>query len=179
MKHFLIAAVLAFLTIVGDAWAQGSAPVVAIVDFPAVVRDSLAMRAVRQQVEGLQRTHETEVRDREQRLRDLDQDLSRQRDTIGQAAFDEKRREFEREFIAAREAVQERQQRMERAYAAALREIEKKIVQVTSAIASERSISIVFGRGAIVIAETNFDISAEVLTRLNSELPTVAVRLTN
>lgn len=161
------------------ALAQGAAPVVAIVDFPAVVRDSLAMTAVRRQVDGLQQTHESEVRSREQRLRDLDQSLASQRDALGQEAFEQKRREFEREFVVARNAVQERQQRMERAYAAALREIEKKIIDVTFEIAREQDIAIVFGRNAIVIAETSFDISDQVLDRLNRELPSVAVQLSN
>lgn len=175
-------AVLSCLLIVAaiaGASAQGSAPVVAIVDFPAVVRDSLAMTAVRRQVDGLQQTHESEVRSREQRLRDLDQSLAAQRDALGQEAFEQKRREFEREFVVARNAVQERQQRMERAYAAALREIEKKIIDVTFEIAREQDIAIVFGRNAIVIAETSFDISDQVLNRLDRELPSVTVQLAN
>jgi len=171
--------VLVLAATVSGAVAQGAAPVVAIVDFPAVVRDSLAMTAVRRQVDGLQQTHEGEVRSREQRLRDLDQSLAAQRDVMGQDAFEQKRREFEREFVAARNAVQERQQRMERAYAAALREIEKKIIEVTFDIAREQDIAIVFGRNAIVIAETSFDISEQVLDRLNRELPSVTVQLAN
>lgn len=157
--------------------AQGPAPIVAIVDFQQVVRESAALSTVRAQVETLRKTHEADALNSERRLRELDQALARDRETLDAASFDTKRREFEREFVAARNAVQARQQRMEQAYNNAMREIERKIVTVTSDIARTQNINIVFGRNAIVIAETNYDISEQVLRRLDAELPSVTVQI--
>jgi len=157
--------------------AQGPSPIIAIVDFQQVVRQSAALSTVRAQVETLRKTHEADALASERRLRELDQALARDRETLDAASFDSKRREFEREFVSARNAVQARQQRMEQAYNTAMREIEKKIVDVTSDIARTQNINVVFGRNAIVIAETNYDISEQVLRRLNAELPSVTVQV--
>lgn len=159
--------------------AQGAAPTVAIVDFHKVARESQAMTGVRQQLDGLQRNLGADTQAREQRLRALDDDLQRQKDVLSPEVFEQRRREFEREFLAARSAIQERQQRMERAYGTAMREIERKIVEVTGGIAREKDIAIVFGVNAIVIAENDFDITEQVLRELNAVLPSVTLQLVN
>ncbi|MEM6490632.1 MAG: OmpH family outer membrane protein [Pseudomonadota bacterium] len=176
MRGLLRLCAIAAVAAPAFALAQGPAPTVAIVDFQQVVRESAALGTVRAQVETLRKSHEAEALESERRLRDLDQALARDREVLDETAFDAKRRDFEREFVAARNAVQARQQRMEQAYNAAMREIEKTIVTVTSDIARTQNINIVFGRNAIVIAETNYDITQQVLRQLNAELPSVTVQ---
>jgi len=150
-------------------------PVVAIVDVPGVVRQATAAKSVRQQIDGIRQTYESEVAQIEQQLREADQELSRQRSLLSPEAFAEQRRAFERRFAEAQRSVQTRQRQLEQSYGNALRQIEGKLIDIIAAIAKGRAINLVLGKTAIVIADPQYDLSKEVLQRLDVEMPSVSV----
>lgn len=154
-----------------------TAPVVAIVDFPAVVRESNAAKAATTQLEKIRQTYEAEVQKIERAVMDADQELSRQRSTLTPEQFAQKRREFEQKFQDAQRAVQERQRKLEQAYGQAWQQIETRLIKIIEEMIKSRGINMVLGKTAVVIAETRFDMSKEVLDRLNVELPSVTVQV--
>lgn len=172
---FALIAGLTLSLVPGPAGAQAPAAVIGIVDFPNVIRESLAAKDVRKQIEVIRQEYDSAMGKIERELREADQELMRQRSILSPEAFAAERRAFEKKFIAAEKELQDRQRRLDRVYGKALREIEGQVLNIIAQLAQERAVNLVLGKTAIVIAEPRFDMSDEVLTRLNKALPSVRV----
>ena len=73
--------------------------------------------------------------------------------------------------------VQSVQRMLDRAGANALRTIHQTFYQITAQVAKERSLQLIVRRSSLLYADPRLDISAEVLKRLNTNLPSVTVIL--
>ena len=153
-------------------------PVIAIVDVPGVIRKSEAAKMIGAQMDQLRTRFDDEARAIESRLRDEEQELSRQRNVLAAEAWQERRREFEGKVQAGQREVQGKLRNLDRAYQGALRKIELKLAEIIEGLATERGVNLVLVASAAVIYTPSMDLSAESLTRLNAALPSVTVEFT-
>ena len=150
--------------------------VIAIVEIQAVMRESKAAQSIQAQVEAKRSEYQAEISAEETLLRDLEQQLVRQRSVLSPDVYAERRREFESDVAAVQRIVVDRRRELAQAYAAGMRQIQVEISQIISEIASERSITIVLPEAQTLFVDNKLRISREVLRRLDERIPELALK---
>lgn len=178
MKNTLFSTMAVVATLVSSqAMAQAEripAPVIAIVDTDAILRDSLASKGVMLERDKFATQYQTQVQDEEKRLRAENDDLSRQRGVVAQDVFQNKATEFQRKLADFETRVRDKQERLDYSFQQSMAEIGQKIYSVAGEVAQQRGVNVVLARSQIfLISNTGMDITEPVLTRLNSQLPSV------
>lgn len=153
----------------------GSTGPVVVLDVQRVLRDSAAGKAAGQQLSEMRTRYQAEIAKSEEQLRSEQEELGRQRSLLSPEAFDERRRGFEQKLQQTQRLVQERNSSLEASQRQVREEIGKVVIAVVSEMMKERGFSLVLDRAQIVASDTSIEITADVLKRLDSRLPTVKV----
>jgi Skp family chaperone for outer membrane proteins len=149
--------------------------VIAIVDLERIMQESVAYQKAAAQIEKIRQQTSDDLRQRENELRDAEQELSRQQRLVSGEQFDQKRRDFQRQVGEAQQYAQTKKRDLDTVSNGAMNQIRTTIVQVVGEISRERGINMVLPRAAVVLESPAFDVSNEVITRLNQKLPSVTV----
>jgi outer membrane protein len=72
-------------------------------------------------------------------------------------------------------SVQSKRQALERSNAEALEKIQEVVLKIITDIAKDRKSNMVFQRSELVLFDQNYDVTDEVLRRLDEQLPTLTV----
>ncbi|MPY68456.1 MAG: OmpH family outer membrane protein [Alphaproteobacteria bacterium] len=162
-----------------DAQAKDSEFSFAVIDVQRVIRDSKATRSIRPQIEKLKEGYESGFKKQEEELRGANQDLAGQRAILSPEAYADRRREFQQRATGVQREVQETKRLLDRALGSAMSKVHNSLRQITAEIAKEQSLTAIFPRTAVILVERKYDITSEVLKRLDQQLPSVAVTITN
>ncbi len=148
-----------------------------VIDMVLILRDSNAAKGVRGQLEKQRNTFQTDIQKQEKDLRAADEELAKQRAILSPEAFTQKRRDLEKRVGDAQKAAQDRRRVLDTAFNEAIQRIEQKTFEVVAEIAGERNYQLVLHKANVVVVQTSLEITAEVIRRLNTKLPSVAVKL--
>ncbi len=175
----IVAAFLAGLAFSSLAGAQSKrpAPVIGVVNIQAIMREASSAKSIREQGEKLRASYTTEVSQKQQELRKVDEELSQQRAVLSPEAFQERQREFQNRVADVQRQFQERKRQLDAAFGAAMKKVQAAFVRVVAEVAKDEGINLVLPKGQTVIADKSFDVTAEVLKRLDEVLPSVEVKL--
>ena len=173
-----LAACLVVATPPSIAFGQGAnAPVIAVLDIEKILQQSAASKSMRPQIEKIRNDYRNSVTEQEGALKQAEQDLSQQRTIVSPEVFAQKRREFDDRFRQAQIDVQERKRVIDEALGKAIEKIRGSTEEIAKELASERKIDIILPRGAVFLAVQNLDITNEIMKRLDTKLPTVAIAM--
>jgi Skp family chaperone for outer membrane proteins len=175
MKSTLLSifAVLAILAFSIPAQAETK---IAVVNIQKVMQDSTAAKSVREQLKSRQGSFESEMKKKEEDLRKQDQELSKQRSVLAPDAFEQKLREFREKASAAQKDVQAKKNQLDKAFGQALNDIQKSVFDIVGAISKEKGLNAVIPTSQMLYADPALDITGEVTSRLNKQLPNVSVK---
>src|SRR5258708_11293265 len=104
--------------------------------------------------------------------------LQRQQGSLSAEAFNQKGRDFQQKLNEFDKNMQGKRQILEKANSEALEKINEVMLKIIADIAKERKANLVFLRSELVLFDQNFDVSDEVLQKLDEQLPTLAVNFT-
>lgn len=152
-------------------------PVVIVVDIQQIQQESLAYKAIQKQLDAQRDVYQKEIAAQEEKLRGADQELARQRTILSPEAFAQKRREFDQQVAEIQRNVQVRKRTLDQAYAEAMGQVRKTLLQIVADVAGERKANIVLARQQVLVVEESLDMTRIVMERLNKALPTVQVAL--
>lgn len=144
-----------------------------VIDFQAVLTGSEAFAAVQQRTEEIRNAFRAEFSILERDLRVIEQQLSESRDELPADEFNRMRRDFEGQVVEAQRAAQERRATLDRVVASATDQIRQVLLSIIADVAEEKAASLVLENQTVVLVSTQLDITALVLDRLNSDLPTI------
>jgi Skp family chaperone for outer membrane proteins len=176
LTRVLMAVLIGFCLVnsVGAASAQQfPAAVIAVVQVQTIMSEAKAAQSIQQQIEQRRSEYQAEISAEEIRLRDLEQELARQRSVLSPEAYAGKRREFEEQVAAVQRKVQDRRRALDRAYSDGVRRIQEELTAVIGEIAQEQGITLVLPVSQTLFAETALRITPEALKRLDERLPAV------
>lgn len=151
--------------------------VIAVVDIERIMKESAAGKNVRDQLATRRTSYQQQVTADEQKLREAEQALVAQRTTLTPEQFDVKRREFETQARAAQQRVQERARVLDNAFGEALGTIKQNVAQIVAELAKTRGVTVVLDKSQVIVVESSLDLTASVLTQLNTKLPRLEVRV--
>lgn len=149
--------------------------IIGVLDTQKVLRDSIAMRSLSQQIEERRNSFQEELRKQEDALRAADQELARQRSILAPEAFAEKRSQLEQQVSSLQRQVQTRRTELDRVYGEAVKQVQGALVSIAQKIASERQLDLVLPKTAVVLVRNDMEITDEVIKRLNETLTEVTV----
>lgn len=156
---------------------QAVSPVLAVIDIQAVLRESAATRTIRSQIDKQWAIYQQEITRQENELRAAENELARQETLLAPEALRERRRSFERRSSELQRNVQNRKRQLDRAFRKAMGTVRKSLREVVNEVAKEKGLKVLFRKSSLVFAVPEFEITKEVVARLNDRLPVVSVQL--
>lgn len=181
LHSYFFACLAALLLILpGLAVAQGKIPpaVIAVIDAQRINRDAQALKTARQQLEQFRFSFQSEIVKEEEKLRAEDQELARQRSVLTPEVFEQRRQAFQGKVIELQRRIQERSQSLDKMLGGVRDQVTQEVVGIMKQLSTERGFNMVLDRAQLQMpVADNFDITTEVLKRLDQRLPSVKVAL--
>jgi outer membrane protein len=181
LRRYLLAVTAAMWTTAAGLPAHGAdAPqaqpiVVVVVDTQRVLEESKAGKTIQSQMQQQVATYQKTISKQDQELSAAQQDLQRQQAILAQDAFALKVKEFDQRVNDARKKASEAQQNLQESQREAVGKVEYAMLQVVADLAKERGANLVLNKSTVVMFDTHFDMSDEIIKRLNEKLPAVTV----
>lgn len=144
---------------------------IAVLDYQAVLRDSLAAQEMRRQIDEYRKEYQEEMTREEEQLRGEEQELKKLRGTIPAAAFDERRRSFERRVQEAQRRAQDQARSLDRMFSQAMGQLRRHMAPIVADLTKQLGFNLVVDKSQILFAARALDISEEVAAALNEKLP--------
>ncbi|MFN7038263.1 MAG: OmpH family outer membrane protein [Alphaproteobacteria bacterium] len=150
---------------------------IAIVDMQQIITGSNAAKALRDAAEKKSFDYEKEAKKLEEELNKNNQELSKQRSVLSEEAYAEKVREFENKIVEAQRNTQMKKIQLAQGFENALGEISQVVSEIVDNIAKEKQFTLVIPSTGLLYAKPNLDITNDVLSKLNSKLSKVELKL--
>ncbi|HWB47676.1 MAG TPA: OmpH family outer membrane protein [Stellaceae bacterium] len=148
---------------------------VMVVDVQSLLQNSKAAKMVRDQIEGKRAEYAKEISRQEETLRQERDTLQKQQASLSPEQLNTKGREFQAKVNELDRDVQAKRQALERSNADALQKIQESMVKIITEIAKDRKANLVFQRSELVLFDQGFDVTDQVLTKLDEQMPTLTV----
>jgi Skp family chaperone for outer membrane proteins len=146
-----------------------------VVDVQSLLQNSKSAKMVRQQIEQKRAEYAKEISHEEQVLKQERDSLQRQQASLSAEALNQKGREFQQKVNELDRSVQAKRQALERSNAEALEKIQGAMLKIITDIAKDRKANMVFQRSELVLFDQQFDVTDEVLAKLDEQMPTLTV----
>ena len=148
---------------------------VLVVDYQALLQNSKAAKMVRSQIEGKRGEYTKEISHQEEGLRAERDALQRQQASLSADALNQKGREFQQKVNDLEKNVQGKRQALEKSNGEALSKIQEEMLKIIADIAKQRKVNLVFQRSDLVLFDQTFDVTDEVLQKLDEQMPALTV----
>ena len=154
---------------------SGGPPVIIVIDTQRILWESVAVKSIQSQIEKQRSDYQNELKEKEQALRERDQELMRQSTILSAEVFAQKKRELEEELGAMQRQIGEKRKSFNKAFNEAMKQVQTVLVDITRDIAKGRQADLVLQRATVVYVRPEMEITEEALARLNQDLPSVAL----
>ncbi|MBT5051532.1 MAG: OmpH family outer membrane protein [Rhodospirillaceae bacterium] len=149
----------------------------AVINLQMILREAAATKTIRPQIEKLKKSYEVQFKKYEKELRATDQDLQKQRTILSPEAYASKRKAFKQRVNSLQRDVQTVQRLLDHAGRNALGKVHRAFHEIRVEIAKEKALDFIFPRSGLLHFNPKYDISGDVLKRLNKRLPSVTVKV--
>jgi outer membrane protein len=148
---------------------------VMVVDVQTLAQNSKAAKMIRTQIEGKRAEYQKELTRQEDDLRKESEALQKQQATLSADAFKAKGRELQGKVNQYERDLQSKRQALERSNADALKQIDDVVKKIIYDIAKDRKANLVLQRAELLLYDPAFDVTDQILQKLDEELPTLTV----
>jgi outer membrane protein len=148
---------------------------VMVVDVQSLLQNSKAAKMVRSQIEQKRGEYTKEISHQEELLRAERDALQRQQASLSPEALNQKGREFQQKVNELERNVQGKRQALEKSNGDALQKIQEEMLKIIADIAKQRKANLVFQRSDLVLFDQAFDVTDEVMQKLDEQMPTLTV----
>ncbi len=148
---------------------------VMVVDIQALLENSKAAKMVRGQIEEKRAEYTKDISHQEEVLRSERDALQRQQTTMTPDALNRKGREFQQKVNELDRSVQGKRQALEKSNNDAMSKIQQQMLKIIADIAKQRKANMVFQRTDLVLFDQTFDVTDQVMQRLDEQMPVMTV----
>jgi outer membrane protein len=175
MKKVLCATFLASAAVLTSANAATlPAPVISVVA-QATLDKSAALKSIVSQLEKKRSEIQTELAADEKRLKDEDKSLTEQQKKLSEKEFAVKRQDFEKRVHEVQAKLEIRRGQLELAFEEAKKKVYEAFLKAADEVKKSAGSNIMLYKETIVTADELFDLSNQVLEKLDKALPSVQV----
>ena len=148
---------------------------VMVVDVQALLQNSKAAKMVRGQIEQKRNEYTKEISREEETLRTERDTLQRQQASMSPETLNKKGREFQQKVNDLDRDVQSKRAALEKSNNEALTRIQQSMLKIIADIARQRRANLVLQRTDLVLFDQSFDVTDQVMQKLDEELPVLTV----
>src|SRR6201987_6089706 len=148
---------------------------VMVVYVQALLQNSKAAKMVRGQIEQKRGEYTKEISHQEESLRAERDALQRQQASLSPESLNQKGRDFQQKVNDLERNVQGKRQALEKSNGDALQRIQEEMLKIIADIAKQRKANLVFQRTDLVLFDQGFEVTDEVLQKLDEQMPTLTV----
>ena len=146
-----------------------------MVDVQSLLQNSKSAKMVRSRSSRSAANTPRRSRTRRRRCAHERDALQRQQASLSAEALNQKGREFQQKVNDLERSVQGKRQALEKSNAEALAKIQEQMLKIITDIAKDRKANLVFQRSELVLFDQGFDVTDEVLQKLDEQMPTLTV----
>lgn len=182
VRSLLTAATIAVLALWADsmpafAQQQPVPVVVGVVNADMILQDSKAGKSLKGQAEAQQKAIKSDYDKQQKAFDDAARKLLQQRDTLSADDFQKKKEEIRQQGDRQTKALNDRQHALDRGIAKGQEQIVQALVDVVKDVAKAHGLTLVVSKAVTPYMDPSYDISPEVMQKLNTKLPTVKLQM--
>lgn len=150
-----------------------------VVDVMRILTDSLAIQDVQKQLEKKSADYQKEFAAQDQKFRSENEQLVASQHTLKPEELQKKQMDLQKRFEKFQEKVEMRRRQLEFAYRQSMTNIQTKIDDIIGRLATEKKLTLVFRDASLAwVKDANqVDMTSEIVTILNKEVPKVTVKI--
>lgn len=152
-------------------------PRIAIVNVEVALRESLAVKSARAQMNEITSKYKKEIDEEESQLRALDQELQQQRTILAPEAFTQRRDDIQRRATQLQRKARGLRQAMDQGFKNTMQRIQAVLFEEIAKLAKEMDVNLVIPSSQIIVAIESFDITRPAIERLDARLPNVKLTM--
>ena len=157
----------------------GKAPIIALINYPLILQESMAGKSVNAQFSGQRDIYLAEIKKLQTEIAKEGKELEQQRSVLAQDVFEGKVKEYRRKQLEAKQTENSYRRSLDQMQINGLKVIEEELDKILQTIAEERGIDIVMKAGTpsspIVKARKELFITDDVIKALDDVLPKVTI----
>ena len=146
---------------------------IAVVDMQRIVGQSLAAVKVREYIENKKEEFSLELKNEEEELKAIQEDLASQRSIMPPDEFAVLEGTFRKRVESLQQMVAERNQLLEEMLSKSVQIIQLEAIKIITNIGKEKGLALTLDTSTVVIAANSINISSSVIELLNINLPEV------
>lgn len=168
-KIIALAAILSLFSMSSQAGEIG------VLDIEQIVKESDAMKYVQNKITDKQEEYQKDIDKKQSALEKEQKRIEAKKNILSADAFEKKVKEFEEEVRELKDFVEKRQNTLRKASLDSMGKINDEIKEIITDISKERGFDIIIPASQALYYKEKYDISEEVLKRLNKKLTKVPV----
>jgi outer membrane protein len=174
MFRRLLLAVLS-LTLIASATPARADMAIAVVDMQQVLTDSLAAKSILAQLKTHRDGMDKNIKALEDQLKTEEGTLIKKKETAKPEEFSTLRQAFEKKLSDSRAKVQKDRNAADAGFNKAINELRQDLVEIVSALATEKKIQLVITKQNVIIGDTSLDITKDVMAKLDAKVKSIKV----
>jgi outer membrane protein len=176
-KKIILAIFLLYQFTISPLYADYPDTTVGVVDLNYILSEARAAKDAAEQIEKIVIQIEEEIKESDQSLIDEQNELVESQQIMAPAAFDEKRKEYEKKVQNYNVTRQEKLMSIDLLLADTRNNVLNALKPILEDLSNEKGITILLEKNSVLLNAENMDITDEALKILNKELPNIKVSL--
>jgi outer membrane protein len=160
----------------GDDGGQKQVPLnVAILDVQSVFQNAAAVKSIQVTMRAYIEAYRAGTQREEEEIRAAQHELARKREVLSGEQYEAERRKLEQRLLEAQARVQERKRGLDETQQQGMNAVQLALNSIVTEIANEKGITLILRKDQTVLNATALEITDEVLSRLNTRMPTIEI----
>lgn len=152
-------------------------PTIAIIDYEKILSDSKAGVSLQKQIQAKREAFSKEFAEKDKSLKTAQADIIEAKEKLSAEEFNKKRKAFDAQVGDVKSLFEKRSNSLRQGVDKSMAELRKKILEAAAKVAEEKGFDLVLTRDAVVIADKDMDITADVLKALDASTPSVSLKV--
>ncbi len=150
---------------------------IGVIDINLILTESKAAVDAAKQIENIAKEIEEEIKNEDQNMLNLQNELIESQAIVAPDVFEEKRLDYEKKLQNYNETRQQKLVSIDNLIAKSRNSVLDALKPILEDISNEKEITILLEKGTVLLNAEGMDITEEVLKILNKELPTIEVEI--
>jgi len=176
LKKLFLAIVLVASFNTAAVAADAPAPKIVVVNVQRIMTDSLAAKDLKAQLEAKKNQYQAEIKTKGDKLKKEKDDLDKQQGVLAKDVLVSKQKAFLAEYKNVQDDANQKSITFENAEKNASRDILASVQDIINDLAKEQGFNLAIPTSQLLFAHKDFDISDEVIKRLDAKMPKVALK---
>ena len=174
-KKVILQIFFIFCLLINNSFADYPKTIIGVIDLNYILSESKAAKDAAEQIEEIAIKIEEEIKEADQNLIDEQNELVESQQIMAPAAFDEKRKEYEKKIQNYNVSRQEKLMSIDLLVSESRNNVLNAIKPILEEISNEKGITVLLEKNSVLLNAENMDITNDALKILNKELPNLEV----